>query len=124
MGSRVACEVPRSLFFFFLMIRRPPRSTLFPYTTLFRSHRTAAQPDAGRERRLIEIAQRHVLGDAHAWHARVPERLLGQTEGAMQPNFSARRGIEFAVDMDSTRDRLALADQGFDQFALAVTRHA
>src|SRR2546428_887635 len=31
-----------SLFFFFLMIRRPPRSTLFPYTTLFRS------PGAGR----------------------------------------------------------------------------
>src|SRR5256885_6507395 len=30
------------LFFFFLMIRRPPRSTLFPYTTLFRS----AQADA------------------------------------------------------------------------------
>src|SRR5256885_13903875 len=27
------------LFFFFLMIRRPPRSTLFPYTTLFRSTR-------------------------------------------------------------------------------------
>src|SRR5262244_4087186 len=26
--------------FFFLMIRRPPRSTLFPYTTLFRSDRT------------------------------------------------------------------------------------
>src|SRR2546422_9324937 len=30
------------LFFFFLMIRRPPRSTLFPYTTLFRS--PAARP--------------------------------------------------------------------------------
>ena len=30
------CVVP--LFFFFLMIRRPPRSTLFPYTTLFRSY--------------------------------------------------------------------------------------
>src|SRR2546430_6167073 len=28
-------------FFFFLMIRRPPRSTLFPYTTLFRSHHGA-----------------------------------------------------------------------------------
>src|SRR2546430_4464438 len=26
------------VFFFFLMIRRPPRSTLFPYTTLFRSY--------------------------------------------------------------------------------------
>src|SRR5216683_7838393 len=33
-------------FFFFLMIRRPPRSTLFPYTTLFRS---PAQP--GRQSR-------------------------------------------------------------------------
>src|SRR5260370_7401553 len=31
-SSPVVC-----LFFFFLMIRRPPRSTLFPYTTLFRS---------------------------------------------------------------------------------------
>src|SRR2546427_6866854 len=30
---------PRFVFFFFLMIRRPPRSTLFPYTTLFRSRR-------------------------------------------------------------------------------------
>src|SRR3712207_7138390 len=28
----------RLCLFFFLMIRRPPRSTLFPYTTLFRSH--------------------------------------------------------------------------------------
>src|SRR5436853_5967360 len=32
-----------SPFFFFLMIRRPPRSTLFPYTTLFRSHRSLPQ---------------------------------------------------------------------------------
>src|SRR2546422_6337744 len=34
--------------FFFLMIRRPPRSTLFPYTTLFRSRRRAppARPPA------------------------------------------------------------------------------
>src|SRR2546421_1314434 len=32
-------------FFFFLMIRQPPRSTLFPYTTLFRSDRRAAQTD-------------------------------------------------------------------------------
>src|SRR5256885_16646923 len=31
------------LFFFFLMIRRPPRSTLFPYTTLFRSQEGAAK---------------------------------------------------------------------------------
>src|SRR2546425_2144075 len=38
---------PFMLFFFFLMIRRPPRSTLFPYTTLFRS-RAPARPAARR----------------------------------------------------------------------------
>src|SRR6266576_6453288 len=42
------------LFFFFLMIRRPPRSTLFPYTTLFRSSRLRRTPatacDAGPDR--------------------------------------------------------------------------
>src|SRR5256714_15116888 len=32
-----SCSSTSEVFFFFLMIRRPPRSTLFPYTTLFRS---------------------------------------------------------------------------------------
>src|SRR2546427_4310376 len=36
-ASDVSFVDPRIIFFFFLMIRRPPRSTLFPYTTLFRS---------------------------------------------------------------------------------------
>src|SRR2546428_3942318 len=35
--SNVTYTVTNVAFFFFLMIRRPPRSTLFPYTTLFRS---------------------------------------------------------------------------------------
>src|SRR2546425_5293165 len=34
------------------MIRRPPRSTLFPYTTLFRSHDPGAHPAQSRHRRL------------------------------------------------------------------------
>src|SRR5574337_1345387 len=39
---------PFSLFFFFfLMIRRPPRSTLFPYTTLFRSRDGTLSPQPG-----------------------------------------------------------------------------
>src|SRR2546430_5580428 len=38
------------LFFFFLMIRRPPRSTLFPYTTLFRSLAIPAAGRSGRDR--------------------------------------------------------------------------
>src|SRR6266487_1821893 len=36
--------------FFFLMIRRPPRSTLFPYTTLFRSRSTRGRTHAPRGR--------------------------------------------------------------------------
>src|SRR5438046_10654190 len=42
------------LYFFFLMIRRPPRSTLFPYTTLFRSPSSAGGSESSarlRERR-------------------------------------------------------------------------
>src|SRR5256885_4993218 len=42
--------------FFFLMIRRPPRSTLFPYTTLFRS--------LGRSQHGLDVAQRvFILAD-------------------------------------------------------------
>src|SRR2546422_7416926 len=41
----------RYCFFFFLMIRRPPRSTLFPYTTLFRSL------ELPKEQRLAELQQ-------------------------------------------------------------------
>src|SRR5437868_11038006 len=36
--------------FFFLMIRRPPRSTLFPYTTLFRSRDSLVCADHARDR--------------------------------------------------------------------------
>src|SRR2546430_13367282 len=42
------------IFFFFLMIRRPPRSTLFPYTTLFRS--VPAQSLPGRPGRVRDGA--------------------------------------------------------------------
>src|SRR5438046_6320850 len=37
-------------FFFFLMLRRPPRSTLFPYTTLFRSDEPNPGPPLSRSR--------------------------------------------------------------------------
>src|SRR2546422_2600132 len=37
-------SLSHSSFFFFLMIRRPPRSTLFPYTTLFRSRDRSTRP--------------------------------------------------------------------------------
>src|SRR5437879_13493566 len=50
-----------SFFFFFLMIRRPPRSTLFPYTTLFRSERlqdVVCRP----ERRIEDHEPHHAAG--------------------------------------------------------------
>src|SRR5207244_13538888 len=42
-----------SFSFFFLMIRRPPRSTLFPYTTLFRSHSVRSTSPWARFRRWL-----------------------------------------------------------------------
>src|SRR5574339_353150 len=49
-GRRASSPAPEPSGFFFLMIRRPPRSTLFPYTTLFRS------------RELIYLAMAMVIG--------------------------------------------------------------
>src|SRR3712207_7060702 len=48
--SQIVVCVTVSFSFFFLMIRRPPRSTLFPYTTLFRSCRRPRSPPARRWR--------------------------------------------------------------------------
>src|SRR3712207_8763987 len=70
--------------FFFLMIRRPPRSTLFPYTTLFRSRRgrprTARGP--GRARRPPARAR----GLARAW----PGRARRATPAAARPAGAGR----------------------------------
>src|SRR5256885_11436242 len=44
----IQLQDPLPLLFFFLMIRRPPRSTLFPYTTLFRSTALASPCEPSR----------------------------------------------------------------------------
>src|SRR3712207_7153828 len=59
-------------YFFFLMIRRPPRSTLFPYTTLFRSQQRPGQPGG----RLQRPAATGVLLGVHAVRAGLGELLL------------------------------------------------
>src|SRR3712207_7803599 len=56
------CIVCSLVFFFFLMIRRPPRSTLFPYTTLFRSAGAVGALDGGRVRRAGAATRRPVAG--------------------------------------------------------------
>src|SRR5258708_24941784 len=51
-----------TLFFFFLMIRRPPRSTLFPYTTLFRSLKNLGAPDLEQRGRRSQVYPPRHLG--------------------------------------------------------------
>src|SRR5258705_8244792 len=52
------------ILFFFLMIRRPPRSTLFPYTTLFRS-----LPNRRRNLALLDLARYGICASlGHAFH--------------------------------------------------------
>src|SRR5690606_41795044 len=49
--TRRLFELSHTLFFIFLLIRRPPRSTLFPYTTLFRSGQSQCTQEILRGRR-------------------------------------------------------------------------
>src|SRR5438309_6991476 len=84
---------------FFLMIRRPPRSTLFPYTTLFRS-------DKAQEAHynLISALHKSLRGSdvdaALYWFARM-------LDGGEDPKYIARRLVRFAVeDIDRKSTRL------------------
>src|SRR5256885_13531166 len=92
--------------FFFLMIRRPPRSTLFPYTTLFRSHelddqRAIAAGVAGlaRSARGAQDVRDHLraaFATLHAARARpayleIPLDLLGEPT-TLRPERFARGG--------------------------------
>src|SRR5256885_8386345 len=52
--------LPSFMFFFFLMIRRPPRSTLFPYTTLFRSVEQVIRRGQVDQIRRVRHYRRHV----------------------------------------------------------------
>src|SRR3712207_8838444 len=73
--------------FFFLMIRRPPRSTLFPYTTLFRSRRLLRRPGVelheqvhGDRRVVLVLVEAHVreeLARAVVAERREAERVAG-----------------------------------------------
>src|SRR3712207_7154702 len=75
--------------FFFLMIRRPPRSTLFPYTTLFRScSPRSARPCPARRRAAPRASRRaptacggpRPLGGGSRGPRRAPRRAPGRSE--------------------------------------------
>src|SRR3712207_7784333 len=86
---------------FFLMIRRPPRSTLFPYTTLFRS----ALEGFVELRAAVRVAGR-VLGDGADIHA-AGARHLGPTDGDAEQ-----------VDRKSTRLNSSHANISYAVFCL------
>src|SRR2546429_5143044 len=65
-----------TIFFFFLMIRRPPRSTLFPYTTLFRSRPTEPPDNEVAFAGAVELASTKKLFEhlEHSPRNRVEDR--------------------------------------------------
>src|SRR5258708_27596368 len=66
-------------FFFFLMIRRPRRSTLFPYTTLFRSGARQRRPQlcvVHAVPRVLEIRPRGTRSEEHTSELQSPDHLV------------------------------------------------
>jgi len=85
-------------------------------------HPRGAQPARPGERGDVELAQRQVLGDRHRGHAGVAQRLLRQAADTVPRDLAASAAIALAADPDRARGRLALPQQGLDQFALSVAR--
>src|SRR3712207_8647973 len=75
-------------FVFFLMIRRPPRSTLFPYTTLFRSHEDVDDRE--------ELGPRALEDEVGVRDARGGERRHGEDRKSTRLN-SSHANISYAV---------------------------
>src|SRR3712207_7789129 len=69
------------MFFFFLMIRRPPRSTLFPYTTLFRSLVAPAGQRRLGDEPLLVLAEQDVGVDERPTAQTAGHHGLQTTEG-------------------------------------------
>src|SRR3712207_9022575 len=86
------------------MIRRPPRSTLFPYTTLFRSGR------------IMDVAQRNGL-IAHRWYGSDGE-FMAVDEWPDQQSFQAFMDQAQEEDWKSTRLNFSHANRSYAVFCL------
>src|SRR2546426_6683388 len=98
------------------MIRRPPRSTLFPYTTLFRSHRGIGREDA----------RRHPVGDPEGGRARRDrerEQLSGDRKSTRLN--SSHLVISYAVFcLKKKKKKLCRCDQYVKVHSRQYTIHA
>src|SRR5687768_18158499 len=72
------------------MIRRPPRSTLFPYTTLFRSELVALHHWPHRRRLRVRVAPRRLDDPARREQAEGAPPLLGELRRDLQDRKSTR----------------------------------
>src|SRR5437762_10515927 len=80
--------LPSNFFFFLLMIRRPPRSTLFPYTTLFRSDKPVVASLAGD----VEVEE----AAEYLYQHRIPAYAYSTDRKSTRLN-SSHRCISYAV---------------------------
>src|SRR3712207_7310217 len=83
------------------MIRRPPRSTLFPYTTLFRSALGGAHQVAGAEG--VAHAAAEPLRPLLVLEVRHQHRRLGGEEGEQLPAPAVEGAGSLGVDLDEIR---------------------
>src|SRR5260370_17447284 len=92
------------------MIRRPPRSTLFPYTTLFRSHRPRRRhPVVAGHRRLVAHAQHQPHRPARARLRHRRHRRHRQGEGLHLLHAATAHALSHLVAIHRTSRRLVLA---------------
>src|SRR3712207_7338659 len=95
------------------MIRRPPRSTLFPYTTLFRSHEVFR-----REFSALEDLSGHELAAAwEALHAELEVHAVAE-EQLFYPLLAQEAGGEQETDRKSTRLNSSHANISYAVFCL------
>src|SRR2546430_1709757 len=92
------------IFFFFLMIRRPPRSTLFPYTTLFRSVQRAVRwlerrqnRDGGWGETCESYDDPEFAGVGESTPSQTAWALLGLFAAGRTSGRTVERGIEYLL---------------------------